>query len=160
MYGARLGKVVVLLLCGGDKKSQSKDIEDAKAYLQDYKKRRKESAKHFDAGKAEARDHASGDGEPGGEIPDGHASNGDLMLHTEPDDRNQKRDRKHHQSHQKGADQSPLAYRLFDHKARYRENRHVSAIRLPMCTLRSIVRVGPSTRQPFQTDLFPSLFTG
>jgi len=43
VYAARVGKVVVLLLCGGDKKSQSKDIEDAKAYLQNYKKRCKES---------------------------------------------------------------------------------------------------------------------
>ena len=43
VYAARVGKVVVLLLCAGDKKSQSKDIEDAKAHLQDYKKRRKES---------------------------------------------------------------------------------------------------------------------
>ncbi len=42
VYAARVGKVVVLLLCGGDKKSQSKDIADAKAYLQDYKKRHKE----------------------------------------------------------------------------------------------------------------------
>ncbi len=44
VYAARVGKVVVLLLCGGDKKSQSKDIEDAKAYLQDYQKRSKEAA--------------------------------------------------------------------------------------------------------------------
>jgi putative addiction module killer protein len=44
VYAARVGKVVMLLLCGGDKKSQSKDIEDAKAYLQDYKKRSKETA--------------------------------------------------------------------------------------------------------------------
>ena len=43
VYFARVGKVVVLLLCAGDKKSQSRDIEDAKAYLQDYKKRRKEN---------------------------------------------------------------------------------------------------------------------
>ena len=43
VYAARVGKVVVLLLCAGDKKSQSRDIEDAKAYLQDYKKRRKEN---------------------------------------------------------------------------------------------------------------------
>ena len=43
VYAARVGKVVVLLLCGGDKKSQSKDIEDAKAYLQDYKTRSKKS---------------------------------------------------------------------------------------------------------------------
>ena len=44
VYAARVGKVVVLLLCGGDKKSQSKDIENAKAYIQDYKKRTKESS--------------------------------------------------------------------------------------------------------------------
>jgi putative addiction module killer protein len=44
VYAARVGKVVVLLLCGGDKKSQSKDIENAKACLQDYKTRRKETA--------------------------------------------------------------------------------------------------------------------
>ncbi len=44
VYAARVGKVVVLLLCGGDKKSQSKDIEDAKTYLQDYKARGKETA--------------------------------------------------------------------------------------------------------------------
>ena len=43
VYVARTGKIVVLLLCGGDKKSQSKDIEYAKVYLQDYQKRRKES---------------------------------------------------------------------------------------------------------------------
>lgn len=42
VYASRVGKVVVLLLCGGHKKSQSKDIEDAKTYLQDYKKRSKE----------------------------------------------------------------------------------------------------------------------
>lgn len=40
VYAARTGKVVVLLLCGGDKKSQAKDIENAKDYLQDYKARR------------------------------------------------------------------------------------------------------------------------
>ena len=44
VYATRVAKVVVLLLCGGDKKSQLKDIEDAKAYLQDYKKRSKESS--------------------------------------------------------------------------------------------------------------------
>jgi putative addiction module killer protein len=44
VYAARVGKVVLLLLCGGDKKSQTKDIEDAKTYLQDYKARSKEAA--------------------------------------------------------------------------------------------------------------------
>lgn len=44
VYAARVGKVVVLLLCGGDKKSQAKDIENAKAYLQDYKERSKKAA--------------------------------------------------------------------------------------------------------------------
>lgn len=44
VYAARLGKVVVLLLCGGDKKSQPKDIENAKVYLQDYKKRHQETS--------------------------------------------------------------------------------------------------------------------
>jgi putative addiction module killer protein len=39
IYVARVGKVILLLLCGGDKKTQSKDIENAKAYLQDYLKR-------------------------------------------------------------------------------------------------------------------------
>ena len=38
-YFARLGQVVVLLLCGGDKRTQQKDIERAKAYFQDYKAR-------------------------------------------------------------------------------------------------------------------------
>ena len=42
VYAARVGKVVVLLLCGGDKKTQPKDIDNAKACLQDYKKRAKE----------------------------------------------------------------------------------------------------------------------
>lgn len=39
VYFARLGQVVVLLLCAGDKRTQQKDIERAKAYLQDYKAR-------------------------------------------------------------------------------------------------------------------------
>jgi putative addiction module killer protein len=44
VYAASVGKVVVLLLCGGDKKSQAKDIADAKACLQDYKKRHPKSS--------------------------------------------------------------------------------------------------------------------
>jgi putative addiction module killer protein len=39
VYFARLGQVVVLLLCGGDKRTQNKDIERAKDYLKDYKTR-------------------------------------------------------------------------------------------------------------------------
>ena len=39
VYFARLGQVVVLLLCGGDKRAQQKDIDRAKAYLEDYKAR-------------------------------------------------------------------------------------------------------------------------
>ena len=41
VYAARVGKVVLLLLCGGDKKSQAKDIEVAKTYLKDYEARTK-----------------------------------------------------------------------------------------------------------------------
>jgi putative addiction module killer protein len=39
VYLARLGQVVVLLLCGGDKTTQQKDIDRAKAYFDDYKAR-------------------------------------------------------------------------------------------------------------------------
>lgn len=39
VYYAKDRDVVVLLLCGGDKSSQPKDIENAKAYWQDYKER-------------------------------------------------------------------------------------------------------------------------
>lgn len=39
VYAAQVGKVVVLLLCAGDKKSQAKDIENAKACLRDYQAR-------------------------------------------------------------------------------------------------------------------------
>ena len=37
VYFARLGQVIVLLLLGGDKKTQQKDIKRAKAYFEDYK---------------------------------------------------------------------------------------------------------------------------
>jgi len=43
VYLARIGKVILLLLCGGDKRTQSKDIENAKAYLRDYQKRTEKS---------------------------------------------------------------------------------------------------------------------
>jgi putative addiction module killer protein len=39
VYYAMLGKVGVLLLCGGDKRRQSSDIERALEYLRDYKER-------------------------------------------------------------------------------------------------------------------------
>ncbi len=39
VYYAMLGRVYVLLLCGGDKRKQSSDIDRALDYLKDYKKR-------------------------------------------------------------------------------------------------------------------------
>lgn len=39
VYFARVGNVIVLLLCGGDKATQDKDIAHAKDYFQDYKRR-------------------------------------------------------------------------------------------------------------------------
>jgi putative addiction module killer protein len=39
VYFARVGQVVVLLLCGGDKRTQHRDIKDAKDYFKDYKRR-------------------------------------------------------------------------------------------------------------------------
>ena len=39
VYYGKEGKQVYLLLCGGDKSSQSKDIKQAKAYWKDHKRR-------------------------------------------------------------------------------------------------------------------------
>ena len=39
VYFGRIGQVVVLLLCGGDKRTQRRDIKRAKAYFEDYKAR-------------------------------------------------------------------------------------------------------------------------
>lgn len=39
VYFSRVGQVIVLLLCGGDKRTQQKDIKRAKAYFEDYKAR-------------------------------------------------------------------------------------------------------------------------
>jgi len=39
VYFARLGRVVVLLLCGGDERTQGDDIKHAKDCLKDYKAR-------------------------------------------------------------------------------------------------------------------------
>jgi putative addiction module killer protein len=41
VYYAMLDRVCVLLLCGGDKRKQSSDMERALAYLKDYKERTK-----------------------------------------------------------------------------------------------------------------------
>ena len=39
VYFARSGNTVVLLLCGGDKSTQSRDIGAAREYLMDYQRR-------------------------------------------------------------------------------------------------------------------------
>ena len=39
VYFGRIGQVVVLLLCGGDKRTQQRDIKRAKDYFEDYKRR-------------------------------------------------------------------------------------------------------------------------
>ena len=39
VYFGKVGKTIVLLLCGGDKRTQDADIERAVMYLQDYKRR-------------------------------------------------------------------------------------------------------------------------
>lgn len=44
VYFAQDGSALVVLLVGGDKSTQSKDIQDAKAYWDDYKQRKKASA--------------------------------------------------------------------------------------------------------------------
>ena len=42
VYFGRVGKKLVLLLCGGSKKNQEKDIKLTKEYWNDYKKRKNE----------------------------------------------------------------------------------------------------------------------
>jgi putative addiction module killer protein len=39
LYYSMIGRTCVLLLCGGDKRKQSSDIERARVYLQDYRER-------------------------------------------------------------------------------------------------------------------------
>ena len=39
IYYSEIGDVVILLLCAGDKKSQSKDIEKAKEYLEIWRRK-------------------------------------------------------------------------------------------------------------------------
>ena len=45
VYFARVGKTILILLCGGDKTTQQRDIENAKTYFQDYKRRTEKA--HF-----------------------------------------------------------------------------------------------------------------
>jgi putative addiction module killer protein len=42
VYFGMIGRTIVLLLCGGDKKSQNMDIRYALEYFKDHKKREKE----------------------------------------------------------------------------------------------------------------------
>lgn len=39
VYGSRRGDVLVLLICGGDKRTQAADIETARVYLKDWEAR-------------------------------------------------------------------------------------------------------------------------
>jgi putative addiction module killer protein len=39
VYFGRVGDTVVLLLCGGDKTTQAKDIDRAKSYFEDFRAR-------------------------------------------------------------------------------------------------------------------------
>lgn len=39
IYFSELDNIIILLLCGGDKSTQSKDIEKANIYLKNYKER-------------------------------------------------------------------------------------------------------------------------
>ena len=41
IYYSEINNILLLLLCGGDKKSQNKDIKKAKEYLKDYMERLK-----------------------------------------------------------------------------------------------------------------------
>ena len=43
VYWAQIGRTIVLLLCGGDKRSQTRDIETARKYLAEYMERRDEA---------------------------------------------------------------------------------------------------------------------
>lgn len=43
IYYARLGKSIVLLLCGWDKRNQSADISRAVEYLKDYQERERKA---------------------------------------------------------------------------------------------------------------------
>jgi len=45
IYYSKIGNKIILLLCGGDKGSQAKDINRAKKYLTDYQSRVKNDGK-------------------------------------------------------------------------------------------------------------------
>jgi putative addiction module killer protein len=45
VYYSKIGNKIVLLLCGGDKSSQTKDINKAKEYLKEYQAREKKNGK-------------------------------------------------------------------------------------------------------------------
>jgi putative addiction module killer protein len=45
IYYSKIGGKIVLLLCGGDKSSQTKDINKAKGYLKEYQSREKKHGK-------------------------------------------------------------------------------------------------------------------
>lgn len=42
VYFSRVGRVIVLLLCAGDKRTQQRDIRRAQSYLEDYEARSRE----------------------------------------------------------------------------------------------------------------------
>jgi putative addiction module killer protein len=44
VYYGMIGRTIVLLLCGGDKKTQNKDIRQALEFFKDHKQREKEDA--------------------------------------------------------------------------------------------------------------------
>jgi len=46
VYFTRVGQVIVLLLCGGDKRTQQRDINRAKEYFEDYKARTAQKKPH------------------------------------------------------------------------------------------------------------------
>jgi putative addiction module killer protein len=41
VYFAQEGRIIVILLCGGDKRTQSQDIKSAQEYWADYRRRRR-----------------------------------------------------------------------------------------------------------------------
>jgi putative addiction module killer protein len=46
VYYAQVGKVVILLLCGGDKSTQQRDVQNAKAAWQDWQVRQNQKVQH------------------------------------------------------------------------------------------------------------------
>jgi len=52
VYYARTGKVILMLLCGGDKSTQKQDIEHAKRNLQDFQNREAQSRPKLQSSRA------------------------------------------------------------------------------------------------------------